>query len=205
MKRFIYLLLILVVLGAVVMMGLRLFSGEDNWICIDGVWQKHGYPSSDAPDTPCVPIISPIKEITRWGDKGLEEEKGIITAQVFFANHIFNPGSLDCSLVYPLEKKITKGEGQYREILQKLLEGPSSAEKDGGYFTAINSGVTVNNLELKDGVLLVDFSAKMQEGMGGSCRVGTIRSQIEKTLKQFEEVKDVIISVEGNSEEVLQP
>ena len=33
--------------------GIRLFSGEDNWICENGRWEKHGHPSSPAPDKPC--------------------------------------------------------------------------------------------------------------------------------------------------------
>ena len=32
---------------------LRTFSGEDNWICKDGAWQKHGQPSFQAPNTEC--------------------------------------------------------------------------------------------------------------------------------------------------------
>lgn len=51
----------------------------------------------------------------------------------------------------------------------------------------------------------IDFESSLQEGVGGSCRVENIRSQIERRLKQFPFIKDVVISVEGNSEEVLQP
>jgi uncharacterized membrane protein len=32
---------------------LRLFSGEDNWICENGQWVKHGHPSFAAPTVPC--------------------------------------------------------------------------------------------------------------------------------------------------------
>ncbi len=32
---------------------LRLFSGEDNWICQKGQWIKHGNPSASAPTTLC--------------------------------------------------------------------------------------------------------------------------------------------------------
>jgi uncharacterized membrane protein len=38
----------------VAIFSLRLFSGEDNWICTDGEWQKHGQPDFSAPTTPCV-------------------------------------------------------------------------------------------------------------------------------------------------------
>jgi uncharacterized membrane protein len=32
---------------------LRLFSGEDNWVCQNGQWQKHGHPDFPAPSIPC--------------------------------------------------------------------------------------------------------------------------------------------------------
>ena len=32
---------------------LRLFSGEDNWVCQNGQWVKHGAPSFDAPKSIC--------------------------------------------------------------------------------------------------------------------------------------------------------
>jgi uncharacterized membrane protein len=33
--------------------GMRFFSGEDNWICQNGAWVKHGQPSFPAPQEPC--------------------------------------------------------------------------------------------------------------------------------------------------------
>jgi len=41
--------------------------------------------------------------------------------------------------------------------------------------------------------------------VAGSCRVGAIRAQIEETLKQFPTVQNVIISVNGNTENILEP
>lgn len=42
------------ILAIVLTIGiLRTFSGEDNWVCKDGVWQKHGQPNFPAPITEC--------------------------------------------------------------------------------------------------------------------------------------------------------
>jgi len=38
---------------AVIIFILRLLSGEDNWICQNGEWVKHGNPSAQKPTTPC--------------------------------------------------------------------------------------------------------------------------------------------------------
>jgi hypothetical protein len=34
-------------------LGLRLISGEDDWICSDGSWVKHGNPSQPIPSAEC--------------------------------------------------------------------------------------------------------------------------------------------------------
>ncbi len=49
-KNKILLFVVIIVLGA----GLvRLFSGEDDWICENGQWQAHGRPSAAKPTTGC--------------------------------------------------------------------------------------------------------------------------------------------------------
>jgi hypothetical protein len=36
-----------------VVAGIRFFSGEDDWICVQGAWVQHGHPSAPMPVTPC--------------------------------------------------------------------------------------------------------------------------------------------------------
>jgi len=60
-------------------------------------------------------------------------------------------------------------------------------------------------LVIVDGVAQVDFDAQMEYQVGGSCRVGMIVRQIQETLKQFPSVKEVKISINGRSEDILQP
>lgn len=52
-KKKIYLVLIAAFIILVALFGVRVFSGEDNWICKDGQWQKHGNPSFPAPAVEC--------------------------------------------------------------------------------------------------------------------------------------------------------
>ncbi len=49
------LIILFIVLAAIVVaiFGIRFFSGEDSWICSDGVWIRHGNPSSLMPDEAC--------------------------------------------------------------------------------------------------------------------------------------------------------
>jgi len=53
-KTIIY-FLIAIIFICVSIFSLRLFSGEDNWVCQNGQWQKHGQPSFPSPSLPCQP------------------------------------------------------------------------------------------------------------------------------------------------------
>jgi hypothetical protein len=35
------------------LLGVRFLSGEDNWICVDGQWVKHGFPAGNKPNREC--------------------------------------------------------------------------------------------------------------------------------------------------------
>ena len=127
------------------------------------------------------------------------------TIKVYFSNSVLNPKMLDCGLVYPIEREVVKTPAPARAALNELLYGLSWDEANAGYFNSINQGVKINSLNIVDGVARADFDKRMDEAMGGSCRVAAIRAQITQTLMQFPTVKSVVISVDGNSEEALQP
>jgi len=50
-NKFIIFAIILVIFLSI--FTLRLFSGEDNWVCQKGEWVQHGYPNFPAPIVPC--------------------------------------------------------------------------------------------------------------------------------------------------------
>ncbi|MEI6835426.1 MAG: DUF2178 domain-containing protein [Candidatus Falkowbacteria bacterium] len=52
-KKTIYSFLIFILFLVLAVFSIRLFSGEDNWVCRNGAWQKHGQPSFPAPSTEC--------------------------------------------------------------------------------------------------------------------------------------------------------
>ncbi len=120
---------------------------------------------------------------------------------LYFSNIKFDPNMNDCSKVYPVirEVHILTDPG---DVMQLLLQGPTEEEKEEGYTSQIPKEARINELSIKDGIAKIDFS---NLNPGGSCRVAAIRAEITETLKQFPEVKEVIISVDGNVEEALQP
>jgi uncharacterized membrane protein len=52
-KKFLFTVLTLILFLALFVFSLRLFSGEDDWMCQGGQWVKHGQPSFAAPNVPC--------------------------------------------------------------------------------------------------------------------------------------------------------
>ena len=65
--------------------------------------------------------------------------------------------------------------------------------------------VLLQSLRIEDGTAYVDFSAEIKAYGGGSLRVMCIRQEVTKTLEQFPGIEKVVISVDGQSEGVLEP
>jgi hypothetical protein len=111
-----------------------------------------------------------------------------------------------CEKVFPVSRVVSAKTGVYREAVEALLRGLTSSETALGYFTSVPTGVKIKSLAVDArGTLTIDFDNGLEKGVAGSCRVGAIRAQIETTLKQFPEVREVVIMVNGRTDDVLQP
>jgi hypothetical protein len=134
-----------------------------------------------------------------------DDTQETMTVKVFFSNTDEDPDMINCQKVYSVNRTINETAAVGRAALQELLEGPTAKETDDGYVTQIPDGVKINSLSVENGVARVDFNNALQDQVGGSCRVQAIRAQIEETLKQFSTVDSVVISIEGETELILQP
>lgn len=124
---------------------------------------------------------------------------------VYFGNSQLDPEVMDCTKVFAVKRIVPKTEAIGRAALIELLKGPTEEEKNEGYFTSINAGVEVQSLTIENGTAKADFNQQLEYAVGGSCRVVAISSQIRQTLKQFPTVNNVIISIDGRTEDILQP
>lgn len=167
----------------------KIFLGLLAVIAVVGAWSTFNRRAAETP----APAPEPVS---------IEDT---ITVKVFYSSQIENPQVMECNRTYPVERRIARTPAVGRAALEELLRGPTGEEKAAGYFTSLNDGVRINSLTIVDGVARVDFDARMEEGMGGSCRVAAIRSQITNTLKQFSTVHEAVIGVEGRVEDILQP
>lgn len=131
----------------------------------------------------------------------------VSAVKVYFGNGNADPNVMLCDRTFAVVRTVPKTLGIARAAIDEMLKGPSDFEKDLGYFTSIDamSGVKIQSLVIENGVAKIDFNVALETNAGGSCRVLAIRSQIENTLRQFETVEDVIISIDGRVEDILQP
>jgi hypothetical protein len=159
------------------------------------------------------PTGSARVEISRQTGPGAEPvvrnvtfaEPDTVAVKAYFAHSTLGD-PLRCDQAFPVERRVSSNTQIYRAAIEALLRGPTAEEKGQGYVTSIPDRVKLKSIAADaEGTVTADFSAELDRGVAGSCRVQAIRAQIETTLKQFPEVRDVIISVEGEVEEALQP
>ena len=129
-----------------------------------------------------------------------------MTVKIFLSDSRFvNEPYFDCSRTIAVERQVPKTLAVARTATEALLRGATQEEINQGFVSNINSGVRIQNLTIENGVAKVDFDEQMEFQVGGSCRVAAIRAQITETLKQFPTVNSVIISINGRTEDILQP
>ncbi len=133
--------------------------------------------------------------------EGINDGKKVVN--VYFPNSKLDPKHLDCSKVFPVKRAVIS-DTLAQSAVETLLRGPTDAEKGAGAFSTLPEDTELNSIVIKGNVAHVDFSSALA-AVAGSCRVGAIRAQIEKTLLGIPGVKSVVISVNGDSEGALQP
>lgn len=147
---------------------------------------------------------------------GLPENADQLTIPVIFDNqsqkmkvkvYLSNSklgSDIDCQKVFLVERDIIETPAIARAALEELIKGASEDEKAIGYFSSLNVETKIQKLVIENKVAKVDFSEDLNQ-TGGSCQVAAIRAQIIQTLKQFSTVEEVVISINGKTEDILQP
>jgi len=126
------------------------------------------------------------------------------TVELFFNNTSHDPDLADCSVVYPVERRIPVSQtGQTNNAIQELIKGPSRIEQTAGYVSSIPRNAKLNTITTKKDTITVDFSTL--DISGGSCAVTAARSQITETIKTLTQIENVTISIQGETEDILQP
>lgn len=105
--------------------------------------------------------------------------------------------------VLPVEREIPLTISPIRDTLDLLLKGILTDEEivDSYQTEFPNELFEISSINLKEGVLYIDFTDAPDFVNGGSCRTGLLEAQIRKTAMQFPQVE----SVEYVDELIFQP
>jgi spore germination protein GerM len=190
--------LVIVLVVALVAIRLGLFENQADL-------QKTDKSESDQPlllktDNPGSNQVVPSSPLTEEVASSSEKMK----VKVFFNNNKLDP-EVTCNKVFPVEREVDNTPAIARVALEELLKGTTPAEEEAGFMTSLNPNVKIQGLTIENGVAKVDFDEQLEAAVGGSCRVSAISAQIRETLKQFSSVESVIISINGRTEDILQP
>jgi len=99
----------------------------------------------------------------------------------------------DCTGLVTGKRRVPKSVAMARLAVELLLELPDFPK-----------GSAVDSVNLRDGVLTVDFNERLQN-VGGSCAAQMIRASVTETLQQLPAVKRVVITAGGSEKLALQP
>lgn len=130
-----------------------------------------------------------------------------VSFNLYFINNELSVDNLDCTEVFPVSREELLPPHTNRQLLviNSLIKGLTETEKDSGYSSLIDPETKVNSVAVDNEIIIVDLSEALENNSGGSCRAEAIRSQIENTLKQFEGIEKVVISVNADFDNILQP
>jgi len=135
-----------------------------------------------------------------------EISEEFMTVKIFLSDSRFvGEPYFDCSRTIAVEREVPKTLAVAKAATEALLRGETQEEINQGFVSNINSGVRIQSLTVEDGVAKIDFDEQMEFQMGGSCRVAAIWAQITETLKQFPTIDSVEVSINGRTEDILQP
>jgi hypothetical protein len=101
----------------------------------------------------------------------------------------------NCTRVTPRTVRMPKSISMARLLVEALMK------MDG---TPFPQGSGVNSVNLRGGVLTVDFNERLQN-VGGACAAQMIRESVTQTLKRLPSVQNVVLTAGGSEKLALQP
>jgi hypothetical protein len=108
----------------------------------------------------------------------------------------------NCDGVKPYTRRIPKTVSHARLLVEALMAGPLPSER--GAVKPFPQGSQVRSVNLRDGVLTVDFNERLQN-VGGACQAQMIRQSVTQTLGALPSVRKVVITAAGSEPLALQP
>jgi spore germination protein GerM len=120
--------------------------------------------------------------------------------RVYFNNAQRAGTDADCAIVFALPRQVPKTEGVAAAALKQLFAGPTDAERAAGYrspFSATTAGL-LRGVHVEHGTAYVNLNdpRPLLAGATSSCGAAELRTQLERTLRQFPTVRRVIFAID---------
>lgn len=193
--------LLLLVLLLALLCGCSLFQGDTASDPADsgGNSEEPGEESGERNGSETQPggeAASP-DETAADNDNGKEENRNIKIALYFGDKKaIENDQTCKTGYVSPVVREYPHTTAVLRLALQELIRGPLPGEDNA--VQTLPHTVKIINLEIKDGVALIDFSPELSTDSTGGTLCGTILKQsLVYTATEFPAVKSVLVTVKG--------
>jgi len=122
-----------------------------------------------------------------------------VNIEVYFSNLKVQSGGEDCTTTFPVSRTILKTNTLAETALEKLFEGTTTNEEGQGLHTDISPEFTIKRLTISEGIATVELRDDLELLGYSACTANTIKTQITKTLEQFSNIDDVIITVNNKT------
>ncbi len=124
----------------------------------------------------------------------------------YYPNSVQGDYTTECTDVFPVEREVIVGENDdvVRALIEVLLVGPTLDEEAAGFTQPFVEGSSLLSVERQGTIVHLDFNEDFNK-VAGSCRITSIRSAINSTLRQFSSIEGAVISVNGDVDMALQP
>ena len=110
----------------------------------------------------------------------------------------------DCAETKTFRRTVPPAAAIARLMAEILVAGPTAEERSQGATHPFPQGSRVRGVNLRGGVLTVDFNERLQN-VGGACKAQAIRTALTRTLGRLPSVREVVVTAGGSRELALQP
>lgn len=164
--------------------------------------------------------MNAVKKSSAENVQVTEKEPREITVKIYFGNKNMNPDGKDCGAVFPVERTIPNDLIIRRRAIEEILAGPTAAEKEAGYYSNVpdkteiinyrekikeetneapysGDTVQIRSVKILADSVYIDFSKEMGSYGGDICRAEAIEAQFSETAKQFPNIGEAVMLIDG--------
>ncbi|WP_157818106.1 GerMN domain-containing protein [Candidatus Thiodictyon syntrophicum] len=121
---------------------------------------------------------------------------------LYFNNDGLNTDARDCAAVFPVTRTVPRTAAVATTALRGLFAGPTPDERQAGYYSFFSSATAglLKRVRIASGTAYVDLNdpRDLLSGATSSCGAAQLRTQLDRTLRQFPSVERVRYAIDGD-------